>query len=152
MNDELQIFNLAATGGFVGTTGVSGLTLGGGLGWLVRKHGLALDNLLEADVITADGRLLIASSSQNEDLFWGIRGGGGNFGIVTSFKFKAYPAGEVLAGLVMHPLTVGKEVLRFWKDYEATAPEELTAGALLFNAPTDLPLPDRLPPSPSSTR
>jgi len=144
VNDELQAFNLAATGGFVGTTGVSGLTLGGGLGWLVRKHGLAIDNLLEADVVTANGQLVIASASQNTDLFWGIRGGGGNFGIVTSLKFKAYPAGEVLAGLVMHPLTAGTESLRFWRDYEATAPEALTAGALLFNAPPDLPLPDPL--------
>src|SRR5437867_2885796 len=98
LNDDLQLFALAATGGFVSTTGVAGLTLGGGLGWLVRKHGLALDNPLSVDVVTADGQLLIASASQNEDLFWGLRGGGGNFGVVTSFEFQVHPAGTVLAG------------------------------------------------------
>src|SRR5439155_16076825 len=89
-NHELQIFGLAATGGYIGTTGVSGLTLGGGLGWMVRKHGLALDNLLSVDVVTADGRVLTASEKENADLFWGVRGGGGNFGIVTSFEFQAH--------------------------------------------------------------
>jgi FAD/FMN-containing dehydrogenase len=144
VNHELQVFGLAATGGFVSTTGVAGLTLGGGLGWLVRKHGLALDNLLSADVVTADGRFLTASSTQNQDLFWAIRGGGGNFGIVTSFEFKVHRAGTVLGGLVFHPLSKGKQALQFWRDFEATAPEELTAGALIFNCPPDLPLPDSL--------
>jgi len=144
LNHELQVFGLAATGGYVGTTGVSGLTLGGGLGWLVRKHGLALDNLLSVDLVTADGRLVTASSTDNEDLFWGVRGGGGNFGIVTSFEFKVHPAGVVLAGLVLHPLSRGAETLRFWRDYERTAPEELTNGALLFHPPADLPVPDVL--------
>lgn len=144
VNHELQVFGLAATGGFVSTTGVSGLTLGGGLGWLVRKHGLALDNLLSADVVTADGHYLTASASQNEDLFWAIRGGGGNFGIVTSFEFKVHTAGTVLGGLVFHPLSRGKQALQFWRDYEATAPEELTAGALIFNCPPELPLPESL--------
>ena len=92
LNHELQVFGLAATGGYVGTTGVSGLTLGGGLGWMVRKHGLALDNVLALDVVTADGRVLTASESENADLFWAVRGGGGNFGIVTSFEFKVHPA------------------------------------------------------------
>jgi len=144
LNHELQAFGLAATGGFIGTTGVSGLTLGGGLGWLVRKHGLALDNLLSADVVTADGRLLVASASQNGDLFWALRGGGGNFGVVTSFEFRAHPAGTVLAGLVLHPLSSGKEVLRFWREFGPSAPEEFTDGALVFNAPAEMPLPDSL--------
>ena len=144
LNHELQVFGLAATGGYVGTTGVSGLTLGGGLGWLVRKHGLALDNLLSVDLVTADGRLVTASATENEDLFWGVRGGGGNFGVVTSFEFKVHPAGVVLAGLVMHPLSRGAETLRFWRDYERAAPEELTNGALLFHPPADLPVPDVL--------
>jgi FAD/FMN-containing dehydrogenase len=144
LNHELQAFGLAATGGFIGTTGVSGLTLGGGLGWLVRKHGLALDNLLSADVVTADGRLLVASASQNGDLFWALRGGGGNFGVVTSFEFRVHPAGTVLAGLVLHPLSSGKEALRFWREFGPTAPEEFTDGALVFNAPADMPLPDSL--------
>jgi FAD/FMN-containing dehydrogenase len=144
LNHELQSFGLAATGGFVGTTGVSGLTLGGGLGWLVRKHGLALDNLLSADVVTAEGRLLVASMTQNEDLFWGLRGGGGNFGVVTSFKFQVHPAGMVLAGLVLHPLSSGKEALQFWRDFGPAAPEEFTDGALVFNAPPEMPVPDML--------
>ena len=135
LNHDLQAFELAATGAFISTTGISGLTVGGGLGWLVRKHGLALDNLLSVDVVTADGRLLTASSTENEDLFWGIRGGGGNFGIVTSFKFLVHPAGTVLAGLVIHPGTQATEALRAWRDYEASAPEEVTNGALLFHAP-----------------
>jgi FAD/FMN-containing dehydrogenase len=144
VNDDLQEFGLAATGGFVSTTGVSGLTVGGGLGWLVRKYGLALDNLLSVDVVTADGSFLTASSTQNEDLFWGIRGGGGNFGIVTSFEFEVHPAGVVLAGLVLHPVGNGREALRLWRTFEATAPEEFTAGVVIFNAPPDLPLPEGL--------
>jgi FAD/FMN-containing dehydrogenase len=139
---ELQPFGLAATGGFVGTTGVAGLTLGGGLGWMIRKHGLALDNLLSADLVTADGQLLKVSSAEHPDLFWGIRGGGGNFGVLTSFEFRVHVAGTVLAGLVLHPAsTGGREALRFWRDYESTAPEEMTNGALLFTAPPELPLP-----------
>ena len=144
LNHELQVFGLAATGGYVGTTGVSGLTLGGGLGWMVRKHGLALDNVLALDVVTADGRVLTASESENADLFWAVRGGGGNFGIVTSFEFKVHPAGVVWAGLTMHPLTRATSVLRFWQEYEKTAPEEVTNGALLFHPPAELPLPEVL--------
>ena len=144
LNHDLQAFGLAATGGFIGTTGVSGLTLGGGLGWLVRKHGLALDNLLSADAVTADGRLLVANPTQNEDLFWGLRGGGGNFGIVTSFEFRVYPAGTVLAGLVLHPLSSGREALQFWRGFGPTAPEEFTDSALVFNAPAEMPVPDSL--------
>ena len=98
VNDALQPHGLAVTGGFVSVTGVAGLTLGGGLGWLVRKHGLALDNLLSADVVLADGRLVTASARENDDLFWAIRGGGGNFGVVTSFEFQVHPVGTVLAG------------------------------------------------------
>jgi len=143
-NNALQPFGLAATGGYVGTTGVSGLTLGGGLGWMVRKYGCALDNLLSADVVTADGQLLKASASENPDLFWGIRGGGGNFGIVTSFEFQVHPVAQVLAGLVLHPASRGAEALRFFREYESTASEEMTNGALLFNAPAGLPIPDVL--------
>jgi FAD/FMN-containing dehydrogenase len=144
LNHELQAFELAATGGFVGTTGVGGLTLGGGLGWMVRKHGGALDNLVSADVVTADGQLLTASASENPDLFWGIRGGGGNFGIVTSFEFRVHPAGTVLAGLVLHPLSKGQEAIRFWREYERTAPEETSNNLVVFTAPAELPLPDVL--------
>jgi len=135
LNHDLQAFGLAATGGFISTTGIGGLTMGGGLGWLVRKHGLACDNLLSVDMVTADGQFLTASPTENEDLFWGVRGGGGNFGVVTSFEFRVHPAGTVLSGLVVHPIARAKEALHFWRDYEATAPEELTAGAALLTAP-----------------
>jgi FAD/FMN-containing dehydrogenase len=144
LNHELQMFELAATGGYVGTTGVGGLTLGGGLGWMVRKHGCALDNLLSVDVVTADGKFLTANASKNADLFWGVRGGGGNFGIVTSFEFRVHPAGTVLAGLVLHPLSKGQEAVRFWREYEKTAPEETSNSLVLFNAPAELPVPDIL--------
>jgi hypothetical protein len=135
LNHELQPFGLAAAGGFISTTGVSGLTLGGGLGWLVRKHGLALDNLLSADIVTADGHLLEASETQNADLFWAIRGGGGNFGIVTSFEFRVHPADTTLSGLLLHPRKRMAEAVRFWRDFEPTAPEEVTSGAFLLRAP-----------------
>jgi FAD/FMN-containing dehydrogenase len=144
MNHDLQAFGLAATGGYVGTTGVGGLTLGGGLGWMVRKHGCALDNLLSADVVTAQGELLRASKKENPDLFWGIRGGGGNFGIVTSFEFQVHPAGTVLAGLVMHPLSKGGDVLRFWRKYEETAAEEMSNSTVIFTAAAELPVPEML--------
>jgi FAD/FMN-containing dehydrogenase len=135
LNHDLQAFGLAGTGGYYSTTGVAGLTLGGGLGFIMRKYGLACDNLLSADVVTADGRFLTASSEQHQELFWGLRGGGGNFGIVTSFELQVHPAGIVLAGLLLHPLARGKELLRFYREYTATAPEELTTGFLLFTVP-----------------
>src|SRR5215472_2162708 len=144
LNNALQPCGLAGTGGYVGTTGVSGLTLGGGLGWMVRKYGCALDNLLSAEVVTANGQVVPASLNQNEDLFWGLRGGGGNFGIVTSFEFQVHAAGTVLAGLVLHPLSKGREAVRFWRGYEETAPEEMSNGLVLFTAPPELPLPEAL--------
>ena len=144
LSHDLQFFDLAATGGYVSTTGVSGLTLGGGLGWLLRKHGMALDNLLSVDIVTADGRLITADATQNEDLFWGVRGGGGNFGIAASFEFKVHPAGTVLAGLVLHPLSKGKKALQHWREFSDKSPIELTGGALVFNPPAELPLPEVL--------
>ena len=144
VNDALQPHGLGATGGFVSITGVSGLTLGGGLGWLVRKHGLALDNLVSARVVLADGRQLTAGASENEDLFWAIRGGGGNFGIVTSFEFKVHPVGTPLAGIVLHSAGKAGDVLRHWREFERTSPEELTQGALLFHFPDDPSAPPQL--------
>ena len=144
LNHELQAFDLAATGGYVGTTGVAGLTLGGGLGWMVRKYGPALDSLLSVDVVTADGELLTASLTEHPDLFWGIRGAGGNFGVITSFEFQAHPAGTILGGLVLHPVSNGKEILRYWREFGPTAPEELTDGAVLFTAAPEVPIPDVL--------
>jgi FAD/FMN-containing dehydrogenase len=111
---------------------------------MVRKHGCALDNLLSADVVTAEGELLRASATENPDLFWGIRGGGGNFGIVTSFEFQVHPAGTVLAGLVLHPLSKGRDAMRFWRKYEETAAEEMSNSVVVFSAPAELPLPDAL--------
>jgi FAD/FMN-containing dehydrogenase len=142
VNDALQPHGLAATGGFVSVTGVGGLTLGGGLGWLVRKHGLALDNLRSATVVLADGRVVTASAKENDDLFWAIRGGGGNFGIVTSFEFNAHPVGTVLAGIVLHPAKNARAAIARWRDLEATAPDELTQGALLFHFPDDPSAPE----------
>lgn len=124
---EAQTFGLATTGGVISTTGVGGLTQGGGIGWLIRKHGLACDNLLSVDVVTADGRLLTASAEENADLFWGVRGGGGNFGVVTSLEFRLHPVGPtVLGGMVAHPAHRGEEVLRFYRDFTQRAPEELS--------------------------
>jgi FAD/FMN-containing dehydrogenase len=142
VNDALQPHGLAATGGFVSVTGVAGLTLGGGLGWLVRKHGLALDNLISARIVLADGRLVSASARENADLFWAIRGGGGNFGVVTSFEFKVHPVGSVLAGIVLHPAGNARAAISRWRDLEASAPDESTQGALLFHFPDDPSAPD----------
>jgi FAD/FMN-containing dehydrogenase len=144
VNDALQPYGLAATGGFVSVTGVAGLTLGGGLGWLVRKHGLALDNLISATIVLADGRLVTANAREHDNLFWGIRGGGGNFGVVTSFEFKVHPVGTVLAGIVLHPANTARAAIARWRDLEASAPDELTQGALLFHFPDDSSAPEAL--------
>jgi FAD/FMN-containing dehydrogenase len=144
VNDALQPHGLAAAGGFVSITGVSGLTLGGGLGWLVRKYGPALDNLISARVVLADGRIVNASASDNEDLFWALRGGGGNFGIVTEFLFKVHPVGTALAGVVLHPAAAARDVLRHWRDVERTTPEEFSGSALMLHFPQDPSAPEPL--------
>jgi FAD/FMN-containing dehydrogenase len=129
---ETQAFGLATTGGTNTDTGIAGLTLGGGLGWLAGKYGLTCDNLLSADVVTAEGRLVTASATENQDLYWGLRGGGGNFGVVTSFEYQLYRVGPVLAGMVVHPFERAKEVLSFYSDFSTAIPDELnTVGALL---------------------
>jgi FAD/FMN-containing dehydrogenase len=139
-NRETQAFGLASTGGVVSTTGIAGLTLGGGLGWLHGKHGLSCDNLLSADIVTADGRLLTASAEQNSDLFWGLRGGGGNFGVVTSFEYRLHPVTSVLAGMVVHPMSKAKEVLRFYRDFCRGCPDEMVAAAALMTSPDGDPI------------
>lgn len=123
---ETQAFGLATTGGVVGSTGISGLTLGGGVGWLHAMYGLTVDNLISADVVLADGSFVRASANENEDLFWALRGGGGNFGIVTSFEYQLHPLTEVLAGPVFHPAERAVEVLRFYRDFTASLPDELS--------------------------
>jgi FAD/FMN-containing dehydrogenase len=131
---ETQAHGLATTGGFVSTTGIAGLTLGGGLGWLMRKHGLASDNLRSVQIVTADGQLRNASASENPDLFWAVRGGGGNFGIVTSFDYQLHPVGQMLAGIVFFPFDQARAGLRFYRDLMATAPDELMAYAVLLTS------------------
>jgi FAD/FMN-containing dehydrogenase len=131
-----QVHGLATTGGTVSDTGVAGLTLGGGLGWLSGLHGLTCDNLVSADVVTADGRLLRASDSENPDLFWGIRGGGGNFGVVTAFDFRLHRVGPtVIAGMVVHPFHRAPEIMRFYRDFVATAPDEVQAACAFLTTP-----------------
>ncbi len=122
-----QAYALATTGGIVSRTGIAGLTLGGGIGWLMRKFGVTCDNLLSVNMVTAEGRLVTASAEKNQDLFWGVRGGGGNFGIVTEFVYRLHEVGPaVLAGSVYYPASKCREVLRFYRDYIATIPDELT--------------------------
>jgi len=118
-------FGLAVPSGFVSTTGVGGLTLGGGIGYLSRKYGLTIDTLLSVDVVLADGRLVTASAKENSDLFWAVRGGGGNFGVVTSFLFQAGPVDTVYGGPIFWPLDKGKDLIRFWRDLILRAPDDL---------------------------
>jgi FAD/FMN-containing dehydrogenase len=132
---ETQAFGLATTGGTISATGIAGLTLGGGLGWLMRQHGLACDNLLSVDMVLADGRFVTASAEENADLFWGVRGGGGNFGVVTSFEYRVHPVGMVLGGMLIHPLPNAREALRFYRDFSSTAPDELAVFAGLLTTP-----------------
>jgi FAD/FMN-containing dehydrogenase len=139
LDRDAQAFGLATPLGINSTTGIAGLTLGGGYGWLSRKLGLTIDNLLSVDVVTADGELVTASKTENSDLFWAVRGGGGNFGVVTSFELQLHPVGpEVLAGLIIHPFANAAELLRRYRDVVTSAPDELTAWVVLRKAP---PLP-----------
>jgi FAD/FMN-containing dehydrogenase len=126
---------LATTGGLVSSTGVGGFTLGGGAGWLMRKHGLACDNVRRAGVVLADGRFVYTSAEEHPDLYWGLRGGAGGFGVVTSFEFELYPLREVLAGLMIHPAAHALEALRAFRDFAVNAPDEFCALAVIANAP-----------------
>ena len=136
LDHETQAFGLATTGGIVSHTGVAGLTLGGGIGWLQRKLGLTVDNLLAADVVTAEGDLVRASDDENADLFWGLRGGGGNFGVVTEFEFRLHPVGPtVLAGPIFWLMEDSPELLRFYREWIADAPDELMTIVIHRKAP-----------------
>jgi FAD/FMN-containing dehydrogenase len=140
-----QAHGLATTGGRVSTTGVGGLTLGGGSGWLERKHGLACDNLRAVQVVTADGRVIEASEEQHPDLLWALRGGGGNFGVVTQLEFDLHPVGpEVFGGLLLHPAERGREVLALWRDAMTNGPEELSLACAYMVAPDEEDIPAEL--------
>jgi FAD/FMN-containing dehydrogenase len=145
LDRESQAFGLATTGGIVSHTGIAGLTLGGGIGHLMRKFGLAIDNLRSCDVVTADGEFMVASADDNADLFWGLRGGGGNFGIVTSFEFSLHPLGPtILAGMIAWPMDEAPEVLRFLRGFLDEAPDEIGIMANLRLAPPLAMVPEHL--------
>lgn len=138
LDHETQLFGLAAPLGVVSETGIAGLTLNGGLGWLRRKYGLSSDNLVSADIVTAEGRFLTASAEENTDLFWGVRGGGGNFGVVTAFEYRLYPVGpEVMFCFVLYPGARTREVLRVCEEYVAQAPDEVSPLGVLGRVPRD---------------
>ena len=131
---------LATTGGAVSTTGIAGLTLGGGLGWLMRSYGLTCDNLVAADVVTADGQVVRASEAENADLFWGLRGGGGNFGVVTTFEYQLHPVSTIFGGMLLYPLAKAREMLRAYRDVTRNASDKLTVFAAMMHAPDGTPV------------
>lgn len=135
-----QVYGLATTGGLISTTGIAGLTLGGGVGWLVRHHGMSCDNLISAEVVTANGELVTASTAENPDLFWGLRGAGGNFGVVTSLTYRLHPVSQVFGGMILYPRTEAQKVIRYFRDFMATAPRELTLYAALLHSPDGQPV------------
>ncbi len=134
-NDATAEHGLATTGGLISTTGIAGLTLGGGLGWLMGKYGLAADNLASAEIVTADGKVRTVSAEQDPDLFWAVRGAGANFGVVTSFEYRLHPVAEVTGGLAAHPFDAARDVLGFFREFTADLPDELTAACGLIHAP-----------------
>lgn len=142
---ETQLFGLATPGGRVTSTGLGGFTLGGGYGWISPKFGLTCDNLLSADVVTADGRLVTASARENADLFWGLRGGSGNFGVVTTYEFQLHPLGPmVVGGLLLYPIERGQEIARAYRDYVESAPDELGTAIVVIMAPPEPFVPEHL--------
>jgi FAD/FMN-containing dehydrogenase len=138
LDRETQVFGLAVAAGVVSTTGVGGLTLGGGTGWQCRKRGLTIDNLLSVDIVTADGQVHVASATENPDLFWAVRGGGGNFGVVTSFEYQAYPLGPMVTLCApFYPFDMSKQVIRAFRDFVKTAPEDFGAALLFWSVPAN---------------
>jgi FAD binding domain/Berberine and berberine like len=140
LDRETHPFGLAVPSGIVPKTGIAGLTLGGGVGWLLRKYGMSIDNLLSCQIVSAGGEVLTASTVENEDLFWALRGGGGNFGVVASFEFQAHPVKTVLGGLIVYPRAAAIDVIRHFRDFIEFAPDELTVYAALVHAPDGVPL------------
>jgi len=137
---ETQAFGLGTTGGAISHTGIGGLTLGGGLGWLAGKYGLVCDNLVSVDLVTAEGTMVTASADENPELFWALRGGGGNFGIATSLEYRLFPVGPVLAGPVMYPFARAQEALQLYRDFATSIPDEVNTIAALMNSPEGDPL------------
>ena len=137
---ETQAFGLATTGGAISHTGIGGLTLGGGLGWLAGKHGLACDNLLSVDLVTAEGTMVTASAGENPELFWGLGGGGGNFGVATSLEYRLYPVGPLLAGPIMYPFAQAQQALQLYRDFATSIPDEVNTIAALMTSPEGDPL------------
>jgi FAD binding domain/Berberine and berberine like len=137
---QTQAFGLATPVGTASETGLSGLTLGGGTGWLMGKYGLTIDNLLSVEVVTADGRVLKASISEHPELFWAVRGGGGNFGIVTGFEFQLHPVSTLLAGMIFHPASNASDVMHVYREFTCTVPDELSIGLALASTPDGLPM------------
>lgn len=135
LNKAAAEYGLAVTGGVISTTGIAGLTLGGGLGWLMSKHGLAADNLIAVELVTADGDVLQVEAQSHPDLFWALRGGGGNFGVATSFTYRLHPVQTVTGGLIAHPIDAAPDLLRFYRDAVADASDDLTVFAGLVHAP-----------------
>jgi hypothetical protein len=139
-DSETQAFGLATTGGTVSETGISGLTLGGGLGWLMRLHGMACDNLISADMITSEGDFVTASHEENTDLFWALRGGGGQFGIITNFEYQLHPRGDFLGGVVIHPMAHARDVMRNYRDFMSSAEDCSIAVLGLSHTPDGIPV------------
>jgi hypothetical protein len=137
---ETQAFGLATTGGQISATGIGGLTLGGGWGYLARRHGLSCDNLESVDIVTASGQFLTASPSENADLFFGVRGGGGNFGVVTSFEYRLHSVSTVLSGIIAYPFQKAREVLKLFRELTSAAPDELASGVVLISLPDGTPV------------
>ena len=135
LNAATAEHGLAVTGGAISSTGIAGLTLGGGLGWLMAKHGLAADNLLAVELVNADGDVLDVTEASDPDLFWALRGGGGNFGIATTFTYRLHPVAMVTGGLIAHPIDAAADMLRFYRDAVADCPDDLTVFAALVHAP-----------------
>ena len=140
LDRETHVHGLTVPVGVVSKTGIAGLTLGGGVGWLARKYGLTVDNVLSLEVVTADGQVLTASADQHPDLFWALRGGGGNFGVVTSFEYRAHPVSTVVGGLILHPRSQAVDLLKFYRDFTASAPDELGTYAVLLSTPDGAPV------------
>src|SRR6187549_1208755 len=135
LNEATAEHGLAVTGGVISTTGIAGLTLGGGLGWLMAKHGMAADNLLAVELVNADGDVVDVTEASDPDLFWALRGGGGNFGVATTFTYRLHPVGTIVGGLIAHPVEAAPELLRFYRDAVAGCSDDLTVFAGLVHAP-----------------